>query len=277
MTRLLVVLVMLLAGCQGDSAPPASPVASAERSDFKILVFSKTAGFRHNAIPEGIRLLNALGLENNFGVDATEDASAFTAENLAQYQAVVWLNTTGTVLEEDSQRQAFEQFIRRGGGYVGIHAAADTEYDWPFYEQLVGAYFKCHPLQQYATLINEAPTEPSMRSIPLRWTIYEEFYSFQSNPRERVNVLMSIDESSYLQSPNTTNLPGSPSFPFGESGTMGDHPMVWCHDNLGGVAWYTALGHGDNMYRLNSFKTHILNGVLTAARQIPANCRVAKP
>lgn len=122
---------------------------SAFAQSFKVLVFSKTEGFRHNSIDEGIAAIQQLGLDNNFGVDATEDASLFTTENLNQYAAVIFLSTTGNVLNSE-QQTAFEQYIQSGGGFVGIHAASDTEYDWPWYGGLVGAYFDSHPpaLQQ---------------------------------------------------------------------------------------------------------------------------------
>ena len=118
-------------------AAGAVPAAHADAA-YDVLVFSKTAGFRHDSIPAGITAIQQLGAANNFTVTATEDAAAFTTANLAQYEAVVFLSTTGDVLNA-TQQTAFESYIRGGGGYVGVHAAADTEYDWPFYGDLVGA------------------------------------------------------------------------------------------------------------------------------------------
>lgn len=258
-------------GAKAGDAQVASP-AETQTEPFKILVFFKTAGFVHYSIPLGLVMLQTLGSENNFVVDMTSDAASFTSENLAQYKAIIWLNTTGTVLDTEAQRTAMEDFIRQGGGYVGIHSAADTEYDWPFYEQLVGTYFKSHGLEQPGTLFNEAPDQPSTAHLPEHWSLFEEFYSFRKSPRDHVNVLLSIDESSYHPDPNTSNLPNSPTFPAGESGVMGDHPMSWCHTNLGGTAWYTALGHEGYLYFQPEFKQHVLNGILTAARQIKADC-----
>ena len=114
-------------------------------------MFSKTAGFRHSSIPNGIAAIQQLGAANGFTVTATEDAGQFTTANLAQYQVVVWLSTTGDVLNT-TQQNAFQSYIASGGGYVGVHAAADTEYDWPWYGGLVGAYFHSHPANQQATV-----------------------------------------------------------------------------------------------------------------------------
>lgn len=267
----------LLVACnQNESQPTPStdPTPAVTPSEpFKVLVFYKAVSFIHYSIPLGLLMLQTLGNENNFVVDMTADAASFTPENLAQYQAVIWLNTAGNVMDNDEQRAAMEGYMRQGGGYVGIHSAADAEYDWPFYEQLVGSYFKSHGINQFGNIINEAPDQPSTAHLPATWRIFEEFYSFRKNPRDQVNVLLSIDEDSYMPDPNTTQLPNSPTFPVGESGVMGDHPMSWCHNNTGGVSWYTALGHEGYLYVLPEFKQHVLNGILTAAQRVKADCQ----
>ncbi len=269
-SSMLVSATLTLAAC-GDSDNGSSGPGT-DAGEFRVLVYTRTGGFRHRSIPDGIEAFRSLGAENGFGVDATEDPTAFTDDNLARYKVLAFVNTTGTIVDTAEQRGAIERFIQGGGGFVGIHSAADTEYDWPFYGQLVGAYFKNHPLQQYAAMITEAPDHPATAHFPERWTIYDEFYSFQSNPRENVRVLLSIDEGSYLQSPNTSNLPTSPTFPIGESGAMGDHPMSWCHDRLGGRAWYSALGHAPYLYTYSEYRQFLLNGILTAARRVEADC-----
>jgi type 1 glutamine amidotransferase len=118
---------------------------------FAVLVFSKTSGFRHSSIPQGIAAIKTLGAAYGFDVDATEDSARFTDVILANFRAVLFLNTTGTILDAD-QKAAFERYIRGGGGFVGIHSASDTEYDWPWYGSLVGAYFKSHPEIHPATV-----------------------------------------------------------------------------------------------------------------------------
>jgi uncharacterized protein len=270
------VVTVLVIGVGTAPALQAQEAGEAEE-DFSVLVYSRTAGFRHLSIPEGIAAIQDLGAEHGFGVEATEDPAAFTDDNLARFAAVVFLNTTGTVVEDEG-KAAFERYVRGGGAWVGVHSAADTEYDWPFYEELLaGAYFLSHPVQQPGVLQNEAPDHPSTAHLPERWQIpFEEFYSFQQSPRPHVRVLLNIDESTYSQDPNTSHLPDEetfPSFPEGETGVMGeDHPMSWCHEIDDGHAWYTALGHEGYLYRTPDFRAHLLGGILTATGRLEADC-----
>ena len=165
-------------------------------------------------------------------MDATEDSGAFTAANLAQYQVVIFLSTTGEVLSPDEQA-AFEGYIRAGGGFVGIHAAADTEYAWPWYGGLVGAYFLSHPANQNVSVKVEDPAHPSTDGLPARWSRFDELYNYQTNPRGTAHVLASLDETTYA--------PGA--------GAMGhDHPIAWCQDYDGGRSWYTGMGHTIESY-----------------------------
>ena len=210
----------------------------------RILVFSKTAGFRHGSIEPGIAALRELGAANRFAVDATEEAAQFTAANLSRYQAVVFLSTTGDVLNNE-QQAAFMSYIRNGGGFVGIHAAADTEHGWPWYGGLVGAYFASHPAPASARLRVEDRGHPSTRALPDPWIRFDEWYDFQQNPRSRgVTVLLSLDETSY---------------PGGQMGA--DHPIAWYHEYEGGRAWYTAGGHTDASFSEPAFLEHLLGGI----------------
>jgi type 1 glutamine amidotransferase len=226
---------------------------------FRILVFSKTAAFRHASIDEGVAAIRKLGAENGFQVDASEESSLFTDENLALYDAVVFLSTTGDVLNAD-QQAAFERYIQGGGGYVGIHAASDTEYSWKWYGELVGAYFKGHPRQQTATIDVEDSDDHSTLHLPDRWTRFDEWYDFKPinfeqtgkvdySPRGDVHVLASLDESTYT----------------GEDTTVTDHPISWCQRFDGGRSWYTALGHTEASYQEPEFLRHILGGIEVAA------------
>jgi type 1 glutamine amidotransferase len=248
--RLLLIVLVLLAlalGVKGDMA--ASP-ATAKR--FRVLVFTKTTGFRHDSIPDGIALVQALGAANGFRVDASEDAAVFTPQGLKAYRAVIFLNTTGEVLSP-AQKAAFRAYIRQGGGWVGVHSAADTEHAWPFYGQLLGrgAWFVSHPAIQTATLLREDAAHPSTRHYPASFSFTDEWYNFQANPRSAVDVLLALDEASYS--------PGSDA--------MGDHPIAWCHAIGLGRAWYTALGHRSETYADPSFARHLLGGILWAARR----------
>ena len=166
---------------------PAAAVAQSG-DQARVLVFSETAAFRHGSIPAGRAAIQQLGLQNGFAVDATEDSAQFNDANLAQYDAVVWLSTTGNVLTDDEQA-AFERYIQGGGGFVGIHSASDTEYDWPWYGGLVGAYFRNHPANQTADLVVADTAHPSTASLPTVWTRFDEWYNFQTNPRGNVHVL----------------------------------------------------------------------------------------
>ncbi|TDE55695.1 DUF1080 domain-containing protein [Nonomuraea mesophila] len=226
----------------------------AEAAAFKVLVFSKTAGFRHDAIPAGIQAIRDLGGAGDFDVDATEDSAAFTTGNLAQYQAVVFLNTTGDVLN-GSQQAAFESYVDGGGGYVGVHAAADTEYDWPYYGQLMGAWFSNHPAIQQATVRNEDRAHAATAHLGTSWTRTDEWYNYRSNPRPDVRVLQSLDEGSY------------------SGGSMGDHPITWCHPQAAGRAFYTGLGHTQESYADPDFRALLLGGIRYAAKAVNADCR----
>ncbi|HKJ55114.1 MAG TPA: ThuA domain-containing protein, partial [Nitriliruptoraceae bacterium] len=230
----------------------------AEEDTPRILVFSKTAGFRHSSIPAGQQAITELANENGAVTVITENGNAFSDSYLAQFDAVVFLSTTGDVLN-GVQQDAFERYIQGGGGFAGVHAASDTEYDWEWYGDLVGAYFEGHPPgTPEATLHVEDGDHPSTDHLPEDWTRVDEWYSFQENPREDVHVLMTIDESTYA---------------VGDDLAMGDHPMSWCHDYDGGRSWYTALGHTEASFTTDElFREHMWGGIATAAGLEEADC-----
>ncbi|WP_409013915.1 ThuA domain-containing protein [Dyadobacter sp. CY356] len=222
-----------------------SVTAQSVNTGKRVLVFSKTAGFRHGSIGAGKAAITKLGTEHGFGVDTTENAALFTEKNLRKYSAVIFLNTTGNVLN-DNQQEAFEHYIQAGGGYLGIHAASDTEYDWQWYNKLVGAYFASHPgnpnvQNGEAYVVNRE--HPSMEGFPDRWKIKDEFYDFKTfNPQ--VTILVKIDEKSY------------------KDGKMGkDHPMSWYHEFDGGKAFYTNFGHEDATFENPVFLKHLMGGL----------------
>jgi type 1 glutamine amidotransferase len=238
---------ILLAGDE----PAAKP-----RQPARVLVFSKTAGFRHDSIPAGIAAIRQLGRAHGFTVTATEDGSAFRRKRLRHFDAVVFLNTTGDVLDP-AQQTAFRSYVRHGGGFAGVHSATDTEYDWPFYGGLVGVHFASHPAIQQAVIEVTDGKHPSTRSLPHRWTRVDEWYNFAADPLGRVHVLAVLDESTY------------------SGGTMGaDHPIAWCHRFQGGRSWYTALGHTISSYSEPLFRKHLLGGILWAAGLARGDCSV---
>ena len=222
--------------------------------DEKVLVFSETAAFRHDSIPAGRTAICELAGADGIAVDWTEDSTAFTTDTLAQYDAVVFLSTTGDVLDA-AQQTAFEGYIRAGGGYAGIHAASDTEYDWAWYGGLVGAYFESHPANQNATVKVSDRTHPSTRGLPQRWQRFDEWYSFRTNPRGKVHVLATLDETTYTG---------------GVDGV--DHPTAWCQSYDGGRSWYTGGGHTNESYAEPAFRQHILGGIKWAAGLAAGEC-----
>ncbi|MGI5192233.1 ThuA domain-containing protein [Streptomyces sp. CA-288835] len=231
-----------------------TPVNAAD-TPYDVLVFSKTAGFRHDSIPAGIQAVRDLGAANSFTVTATEDGNHFTTSNLSRYEAVVFLNTTGDVLN-DAQQSAFQSYIGSGGGFVGVHSAADTEYSWPFYGDLVGAYFASHPAVQQANVKVEGRAHAATAHLPQTWTRTDEWYNFRTNPRTTARVLTTLDESSY------------------SGGSMGaDHPHTWCKTYSGGRAFYTGGGHSQASYAEPAFRAHLLGGIRYAAGQTKADCR----
>ncbi|MCQ6959369.1 ThuA domain-containing protein [Mucilaginibacter aquariorum] len=209
----------------------------------KVLIFCKTAGFHHESIAVGIPAIIKMGQENNFDVDTTTNAAKFTADNLKQYAAVIFLSTTGDVLNNE-QQTAFEQYIKAGHGFVGVHAATDTEYDWPWYGKLVGAYFKSHPSkQQEANLEIVDRGFIATKHLPATWRRLDEWYNYKWIADD-LHVLIKIDEKSYTGGENGDN-----------------HPMAWYHSFDGGRAFYTALGHTDASYAEPLYLKHLLGGI----------------
>ncbi len=257
-----------LAGLAGISPVAAEVSARGSAPAPRLLVFSRTTGFRHASIEVGVETVKQLGDEHGFAVRATEDQGVFTPQRLRRFDAVLFLNTTGNVLEPGGRR-ALRRFLLGGGGWAGVHSAADTEYDWPFYTRiLAGARFLCHPVQQPGVIVREAAGHRSTRHLDERWPVLlEEFYSFTRSPRGRARVLLSIDESTYQQDPNTSHLPTQDGeIPEGTTGVMGDHPMSWQHRLGDGLAWYTALGHEIGMYVDPAYRRHLAGGLLTVLR-----------
>jgi type 1 glutamine amidotransferase len=237
---------LILPSCGASSFNPVSSPAQPAR----LLVFSRTAAYRHASIPAAIAALRRLGQQHHVAIDFTEDSTVFTTSNLARYAAVVFLLTTGTVLSSD-QAAALERYIRSGGGYVGIHSASDTEYNWPWYGKLVGAYFdRVHGHSQVvrATVHVVDPHTPSTSMLPATWSRTDEWYNFATNPTGKVDVLLTVDETTY------------------HGGVMGaNHPIAWQHTFDGGRAWYTAMGHTSESYAEPLFLAHIWGGIVYAA------------
>lgn len=234
------------------TTPP--PAESQLPPDFRALLFTRTEAFRHTSIDEAVQAFDEMAATNNFAVETTEDPAAFTDANLARFDVVVFLLTTGDVLGPAGQK-AFRRYIESGGAYMGVHSASDTEYDWPFYGRLVGAYFESHARFRPGRVLVPDRVHPSTADLPLRWGRTDEWYNFATNPRGKVHVLATVDETSY------------------EGKKMGpDHPISWCRTLGGSRSWYTGLGHTDASYTEPEFRSHLLGGIRWAAGAVSGDC-----
>lgn len=214
------------------------------QKNINVAVFSKTAGFRHESIETGIAHFKKWAKTSNWDIVFSEETSFFSDENLAFTDVLVFLNTTGDILDESSKK-AIKKYINKGGGFVGIHSASDTEYNWPWYYQMIGAQFKSHPKIQQATLhVNHTSKHPSIKHFNTTFKVVDEWYNFNAPVLSHVNVLMSLDEKSY------------------EGGTMNNkHPIAWYHFYDGGRVFYTGMGHTNDIFDNPLYEKHIIEAV----------------
>jgi type 1 glutamine amidotransferase len=266
---------LFAAGAAAMSTGPADAARTSVESTthtgaYKVLVVGKTLGYRHSHIDDTTNAVIELGREHGFTVDVWDPPTAtspgqpsltmastpFTsARDLSQYATILFASPVdGTNsqdpaaprLLDDSELAAFQGYMRHGGGYVGLHAATDAMHAVPWYSQLSGggARFRSHPAQQQATMVVEDPNHPSTTMLPKKWSRFDEWYNFTSNPRKDVHVLLTLDESTY------------------KGGTMGaDHPISWCQNFEGGRSWYEGAGHVDSSYTDPLFLDHLLGGI----------------
>jgi type 1 glutamine amidotransferase len=236
-----VLALLVLSGCR-DGAAARDETAK----PFRALVFTKTTGFRHDSIPDGVAAIRRLGSEHTFSVDTTADAARFTPRSLARYDVVVFLSTTGTPIKRSAQRRALEGYIRAGGGFVGVHAASDTRGDWPWYERLVGARFERHDPGTSERVVQVPDRRgAATRGLPAEWRHTDEWYEFRAAPSAQVHVLAKLDES---------------------------RPLAWCHRYDGGRSVYTAMGHTKASYAEPRFAGHLLGAIEMAAGRARFDC-----
>ncbi|HEY6003475.1 MAG TPA: ThuA domain-containing protein [Anaeromyxobacter sp.] len=220
----------------------------------EVIVYTRTLGFRHASIPAAVAAMKRAAAAEGLSVRVTESPTAFTPEALRRAAAVVFLLTTGEVPDARGQ-EALQAYVRAGGGFLGVHSAADTGHAWPWYLDLVGAEFLSHPPVQPAVLVREDGAHPATADLPERWSRTDEWYDFRASPRGRVHVLLSIDEASY------------------QGGLMGaDHPMAWCHVFEGGRAAYTALGHTAESWSEPLFLAHVRGALRWVAGLAEGDC-----
>ena len=232
-----------------EAAAPAAKPAPIQGG--RVLVFTRTKGFRHDSIPVGVRCLRELAAAQGLEVEQTEDPAVFTPANLARFRCVVFLSTTGDVLDTPAQESAFQAWMESGGAFLGVHAATDTEYTWPWYGRMVGAYFSNHPKVQPAVQDVVDAAHPSTAHLPARWRRTDEWYNFRGFEPD-LRVLLRLDESSYTGGKNGAN-----------------HPSAWCKPVGKGRMFYTAGGHTKESFAEPEFRAH-LSGALRWLLDSPA-------
>lgn len=226
------------------------------QAQFKALLITKTVGWHHDGLVAGVPAMRALADRHNFQVDRHQDAEPLNDELLANYDVIIMLSTTGDIFNEEEQA-AFQRFIQAGNGFVGIHAASDTEYEWEWYTQLVGRMFRIHPLIQTAMIEVENPSFPGLEQWPKRMMWTDEWYEFDEEKVGGLNYLLTVDEKTFEPAANWGRVAGD---------GMGDfHPIAWYHEFDGGRSFYTALGHMPEVYSEKAFLDHVYGGIYWAA------------
>lgn len=246
---LLIVALLAFPACSASS--PSMPSGGggtppAAQTPVRVLMLTATRGFRHDSIAAARDVMSAMAATSgSFTVTPTEDVSSITATMLAGYDVIFFALTTGELEFTPVQRTAILNFVSQGKGFLGVHSATDTLYEWPDYGRLVGAYFKEHPWTQSATVIVEDGSNPSTAGLGDRFSITEEFYTFRDNPRPRVNVLLRLDAQSV--------------------GAAGDFPLAWTQSFGSGRSYYNALGHFSETWRDPRFQRQLAGAIQWAA------------
>ena len=225
----------------GPTSPPGSGTAPV-----RVLMLTATAGYRHESITTARQVMTSLAGGAGFAVTATEDVSALTESNLAAFDVLFFALTSGELPLSEDQKSAMLKFVSGGGGFLGVHSAADTLYEWPAYGGMVGAYFKEHPWTQLGTVVVEQPSDPTTEGLGGRFSLVEEFYTFRDNPRPRVHVLLSLDAASV--------------------GSNGDFPLAWSQTYGAGRTYYNALGHFRETWQDRRFQQQITAAIQWASR-----------
>ena len=246
-----VALILAVAGCAAptpvEGTPGAQPPPSGSPPLLRVLALSATAGFRHDSIPVARQTLQSLAPANGFTLTLTENLADVNATTLAATDVLVFLLTSGELALDATQKGAIVSFVERGGGFVGMHSATDTLYDWPDYGRIVGAYFKEHPWTQEATVVVEDRAHAATRDLGANLRLFEEYYTFRENPRPSVQVLLSLDAASV--------------------GASGDFPLSWSQAIGQGRSFYTALGHFDSTWTDTRFRAHVAGAIRWAGRR----------
>lgn len=248
--HLLLTTLLLVGTCMNLPAQKWDNKAASLKGKHILVYVKNDRGFRHDNVPNSIKAFYEMGKEFGFKVDTSSRPETFTSATLKQYHAIVFSNTCGSVFDTEEQKQALVSYVQAGGGFVGIHAAGDTEKDWPWYRQLVGGSFFMHPeFQEFPVHVIDKG-HPSTQDIPATWVVRDELY-FMDNLNPSMRVLAVSDFSSPSFKP-TNNMPNT----FGKL-----YPSVWCNTFDGGRQWYTALGHDKNDWNTPLYRKHIIGGL----------------
>jgi len=244
----------VLAGACSSREQTAGPSATSQPAtprgaSVRVLMITATAGFRHDSIPAARQVMASLSASTGeFTLVVTEDLSTISASSLTAYDVIVFALTSGELGFSDAQKTAIAEFVANGRGFIGIHSASDTLYDWPDYGRLVGAYFKEHPWTQQGTVVVENQAHPSTQGLGERFTLLEEFYTFRDNPRARVQVLLRLDPTSV--------------------GSAGDYPLAWVQSVGAGRAYYNALGHFSETWTDQRFQRQLIGAIRWTASRV---------
>ena len=213
-------------------------------NSYSVLVITETKGWVHDSIESGLKLIQNIGNKNNFNVYHSDNSSVITYKNLKEIKTIIFLNTTEEILT-DVEQKVMESFIKSGKGFVGVHAAADTEYNWQWYGKLVGAYYRNHPevMNGKILTINHKITN----HLDSEWEIEDEWYNFDYVNYD-INILLNLDEDSYIGGEH-------PDY----------HPITWYHEYDGGRSFYTGLGHTKEVYEDERFIKLLEKGILYAS------------
>ncbi len=250
--RLLLGVCLFVGACSSSERPVApsavGPSPAPGRAPSRVLMITATAAFRHDSIPTARQVMASLAASTGeFTVTATENLSTVSASSLAGYDVIVFALTSGELDFSSAQKSAIVDFVAGGRGFVGVHSASDTLYEWSDYGRLVGAYFKEHPWTQPATVVVEDQSHPATIGLGERFSILEEFYTFRENPRGRVQVLLRLDAASV--------------------GSAGDYPLAWSQSFGAGRAYYNALGHFSETWTDPRFQRQLVGAIRWAARR----------
>jgi type 1 glutamine amidotransferase len=253
-----------LAACSSNNSSNPNAPPGTGGAQIRVLMLTATAGFRHGSIDTARQVMMGLGASGGFTVTAVDDVAGVTAASLSNHDVLFFALTSGELPFTADQKAAILSFVSRGGGFLGVHSATDTLYDWPEYGALVGAYFKEHPWTREAAVIVEDMSHPTTSMLGARFSIEEEFYTFRENPRPRVHVLLRLDAAS-VGPPTLFELRRGLAVASAKAEESGDYPLAWTSTHGSGRVYYNALGHFSTTWTDSRFQQQLAAAVRWAS------------